>query len=97
MGLHSRRRVEFGLEKKKFKTSRQKEEHFLCSSRSSSFSHLSVKENILYGIKARNLDEQVYEEYVHLLIHEMKVEHLLERYPANLSGGEKKGWPSSEL
>ena len=54
------------------------------------FPHLSVKENIVYGIKARNLDEQVYEKYVHLLIHEMKVEHLLERYPANLSGGEKK-------
>jgi len=54
------------------------------------FPHLSVKENIVYGIKARNLNEQVYEKYVNLLIHEMKVEHLLERYPANLSGGEKK-------
>ena len=54
------------------------------------FPHLSVKENIVYGIKARNLDEQVYEKYVNLLIHEMKVEHLLERYPAHLSGGEKK-------
>jgi ABC-type Fe3+/spermidine/putrescine transport system ATPase subunit len=54
------------------------------------FPHLSVEENILYGIKARNLDKQAYEEYVQLLIHEMKVGHLLERYPANLSGGEKK-------
>jgi ABC-type Fe3+/spermidine/putrescine transport system ATPase subunit len=54
------------------------------------FPHLTVKENIVYGIKARNLDEQVYEKYVNLLIHEMKVEHLLKRYPANLSGGEKK-------
>ena len=54
------------------------------------FPHLNVRENILYGIKARNLDRQAYEDYVHLQIHEMKVGHLLERYPANLSGGEKK-------
>jgi ABC-type Fe3+/spermidine/putrescine transport system ATPase subunit len=54
------------------------------------FPHLSVKENILYGIRARNLDKQAYEKYVQLLIQEMKVGHLLERYPANLSGGEKK-------
>jgi len=54
------------------------------------FPHLNVKENIFYGIKARNLDKQVYDDYVQLQIQEMKVGHLLERYPANLSGGEKK-------
>jgi ABC-type Fe3+/spermidine/putrescine transport system ATPase subunit len=54
------------------------------------FPHLNVRENIFYGIKAKNLDKQVYEDYVHLQIDEMKVGHLLERYPANLSGGEKK-------
>jgi len=54
------------------------------------FPHLSVRENIFYGIKARNLDKQVYEDYVQLQIQEMKVGHLLDRYPANLSGGEKK-------
>jgi ABC-type Fe3+/spermidine/putrescine transport system ATPase subunit len=54
------------------------------------FPHLNVRENIFYGIKARNLDKQVYEDYVQLQIEEMKVGHLLERYPANLSGGEKK-------
>jgi ABC-type Fe3+/spermidine/putrescine transport system ATPase subunit len=54
------------------------------------FPHLRVKENILYGIKAKNLDLQAYEEYVQALIQVMKVGHLLERYPANLSGGEKK-------
>ena len=40
-------------------------------------------------IKARNLDKQVYEDYVQLQIEEMKV-GTAERYPANLSGGEKK-------
>jgi ABC-type Fe3+/spermidine/putrescine transport system ATPase subunit len=54
------------------------------------FPHLRVRENILYGIKARNLDERLFREHIQLLIQVMKVEHLLERYPANLSGGEKK-------
>src|SRR4030043_987325 len=54
------------------------------------FPHLSVKENILYGIRAKNHSLKTYEEYVGSLIQVMKVEHLLERYPANLSGGEKK-------
>jgi ABC-type Fe3+/spermidine/putrescine transport system ATPase subunit len=54
------------------------------------FPHLNVRENILYGIKARRLDPKNYEEYISLLIHQMKVAPLLERFPANLSGGEKK-------
>ena len=33
---------------------------------------------------------KTFEEYVHTLVEVMKVGHLLERYPANLSGGEKK-------
>ena len=54
------------------------------------FPHLSVKENILYGIKAKNHSLKTYEDYVGSLVQVMKVGHLLERYPANLSGGEKK-------
>jgi len=54
------------------------------------FPHLTVKENILFGIHARNLDPKVYEGYVRSLVEVMRVDHLLERYPANLSGGEKK-------
>jgi len=54
------------------------------------FPHLKVKENIFFGIRARELDMKVYEEYVHALVDVMKIDHLLERYPANLSGGEKK-------
>jgi len=49
-----------------------------------------VKENIFYGIKAKNRPLKFYEEYVGSLIQVMRVGHLLERYPANLSGGEKK-------
>jgi len=54
------------------------------------FPHLKVKENILYGIRARELDMKVYEAYVQNLVEVMRIEHLLERYPAHLSGGEKK-------
>ncbi len=54
------------------------------------FPHLKVKENILFGIKARNLDLNLYEKYIDALIEVMRVGHLLERFPANLSGGEKK-------
>jgi ABC-type Fe3+/spermidine/putrescine transport system ATPase subunit len=54
------------------------------------FPHLNVKENILFGIKARDLNMKIYEEYVHALIEVMKIDYLLERYPAHLSGGEKK-------
>jgi len=54
------------------------------------FPHLKVKENILYGIRARELDMKVYEAYVQSLVEVMRIEHLLERYPAHLSGGEKK-------
>ncbi len=54
------------------------------------FPHLTVNENILFGIRARNLDLKAYETYVRSLIDVMRVGHLLERYPANLSGGEKK-------
>jgi len=54
------------------------------------FPHLTVRENILFGIRARNLDLKLYEKYINALVEVMKIEHLLERYPANLSGGEKK-------
>ena len=54
------------------------------------FPHLKVRENILFGIRARNLDMKIYEEYVYALVEVMKIDRLLERYPAHLSGGEKK-------
>jgi ABC-type Fe3+/spermidine/putrescine transport system ATPase subunit len=54
------------------------------------FPHLSVRDNIFYGIKARHLEPKGYEEHIHVLVQQMKVAPLLERFPANLSGGEKK-------
>ncbi len=54
------------------------------------FPHLRVKENILFGIKAKHLDPKQYEAYIQSLVEVMKVDHLLDRFPAHLSGGEKK-------
>ncbi len=54
------------------------------------FPHLTVKENILFGIRARNLNPDLYKNDVQNLIEVAKVTHLLERYPGRLSGGEKK-------
>jgi len=54
------------------------------------FPHLRVMENILFGIRARNLDMQTFKDYVDALIEVTRLGPLLERYPASLSGGEKK-------
>ena len=54
------------------------------------FPHLTVRENILFGIRVRDLDMKIYEEHVRALVEVMRVDHLLDRYPSNLSGGEKK-------
>jgi len=54
------------------------------------FPHLKVKENILFGIRVKNVDLKLYQEDIDALIEVMRIGHLLERFPANLSGGEKK-------
>ncbi len=54
------------------------------------FPHLKVRENILFGIRARNLDMEAYEDYIDTLTRVTKLAPLLDRYPANLSGGEKR-------
>jgi len=45
------------------------------------FPHLTVKENILFGIKARNLDWRLYEGHVQALIEAMRIDSLLAPKP----------------
>ncbi|MCX5908369.1 MAG: ABC transporter ATP-binding protein, partial [Deltaproteobacteria bacterium] len=54
------------------------------------FPHLTVRENLFYGLRAQN--KNVAENGAHLgrLIEALKIGHLLERYPQGLSGGEKQ-------
>ncbi len=52
------------------------------------FPHMKVEDNIAYGLKARgekNVKERVLE-----LSRFMRIDHLLSRYPRDLSGGEKQ-------
>lgn len=54
------------------------------------FPHLTVASNIAYGLRARKYKKDVSEKRVSSLMKMMNIEHLAERYPHMLSGGEKK-------
>ena len=51
------------------------------------FPNMKVKENILFGVDKKNKDNV---EYAMDLSERMKIEHLLYRYPSDISGGEKQ-------
>ena len=51
------------------------------------FPNMKVKENILFGGDKKNKDNV---EYAMDLSERMKIEHLLDRYPSDISGGEKQ-------
>ncbi len=52
--------------------------------------HLSVKENIAFPLKCRGLRGKVVEEKVKWIASELGIEHLLDRKPETLSGGEQQ-------
>ena len=54
------------------------------------FSHLKVRENITYGLKPYGFNENQIQEALQKYASLLKIEHLLERYPASLSAGEKQ-------
>ncbi|SFM59070.1 tungstate/molybdate transport system ATP-binding protein [Thermodesulforhabdus norvegica] len=54
------------------------------------FPHLTVKENIEYGLKFRDRDVKSTTSYVARLVEKLGIRHLLHRKPVNLSGGEKQ-------
>ncbi len=54
------------------------------------FPHMTVKDNITFGPKIRKVSKSVIEEKLCILVSMLKIDHLLDRYPARLSGGEKQ-------
>ncbi len=54
------------------------------------FPHLTVKKNIEYGLKYHGVDESERERRIGFVAKNLDMEHLLPRYPGNLSGGEKQ-------
>jgi molybdate/tungstate transport system ATP-binding protein len=54
------------------------------------FPHLTVAQNISYGLRYHRLDSKETREYVDGLVALLDLAHLLDRLPVNLSGGEKQ-------
>ena len=54
------------------------------------FPHLTVRENLLYGLRAQKKSPRENENHLSSLIDTLKIGHLLDRYPQGLSGGEKQ-------
>ena len=54
------------------------------------FPHLSVRENIAFGLKARKLKKQEINEALYEITEMLNIKHLLNRKINNLSGGEKQ-------
>jgi len=54
------------------------------------FPHLTVRENLLYGLRAQKRSSEENENHLRRLIDTLKIGHLLDRYPPGLSGGEKQ-------
>ncbi|MGO0062757.1 ATP-binding cassette domain-containing protein [Brevibacillus fluminis] len=52
------------------------------------FPHMKVEANILYGVKQKGMTSQ--SPLIQQLLAVMKIGHLLEKYPAQISGGEKQ-------
>ncbi len=51
------------------------------------FPHLTVKENIRFGLKSRRIKDSSYSDHITEVL---KIKHLENRFPSQLSGGEKQ-------
>lgn len=54
------------------------------------FQHMKVRDNIAFCLKVRKVDEGLINEKVRWALQKLSIEHLSERYPSQLSGGEAK-------
>jgi len=54
------------------------------------FPHLTVKENIIFGLKAKKMNRDSIEEIINEVVVMLEINHLLNRDPLTLSGGEQQ-------
>lgn len=54
------------------------------------FPHLKVKDNILFGLKIRRVPPHTMQRALEQMVALLKIEHLLDRFPGTLSGGEQQ-------
>ncbi|SMD08882.1 tungstate/molybdate transport system ATP-binding protein [Desulfocicer vacuolatum DSM 3385] len=54
------------------------------------FPHMTVKQNILYGVRYHNISPGTVSQRFDTLVEQMNLSHLLTRHPGTLSGGEKQ-------
>ncbi|MEO0685178.1 MAG: ABC transporter ATP-binding protein, partial [Cyanobacteria bacterium J06649_11] len=54
------------------------------------YPHMTVAENIAFGLKMRKVDSKVIKERVETVAHSLSLEYLLERKPKQLSGGQQQ-------
>ncbi len=54
------------------------------------FPHMSVYQNVAYGLKQRHLGKDEIEERVNKMLKEVQIENLKDRYPSDMSGGQQQ-------
>ncbi len=54
------------------------------------FPHMSVRDNVAFGLKMRKVPEKEAEERVEEILKVVKIDHLKDRMPAELSGGQQQ-------
>ncbi|RPI78070.1 MAG: ABC transporter ATP-binding protein [Desulfobacteraceae bacterium] len=52
------------------------------------FPHLTIENNITFGLRYRRHDKQAAQKRFHRLVNDLGISHLLQRHPETLSGGE---------
>ncbi len=54
------------------------------------FPHMTAFENIAFGLRLRNITEPEIDQRVRSLLREFTIDHLMDRYPSSMSGGEQQ-------
>ena len=61
-----------------------------CFQHYAAFKHMTVRDNVAFGLKIRKTDKAETDERVHELLRLVQMEGLIDRYPSQLSGGQRQ-------